>query len=339
MCVPDKPSAVRKGLAAAGAIVPGLLVHGTGHFITGQTRTGFVLLGAETLGVGLGIGGVAAIAVTGASRRLITPLVLGAVTGGALLFLPVLADLYGVLAPEGGTGSPPTTLPSLETRLGLAYVHDPNFAYNLFVTPGLDVRLRSLRLSASGFFALDDANARTRAAAAYRFFGPGPRGSKVPKDGSYLDIEFALTNHDYGSEGFSVTTGELNLLGRLDLVRVGPTMRGSFAELGLGIGYAVSQYAGFGSEANDILTPRFAFGMYLGHSGYPRGEVMAYYEHRHDGFGGGFKSPGLGSGIAGHIGLGGRIFASQRWGVAFDAHAGSAYVGQASMLFRYGGNP
>jgi hypothetical protein len=338
-CVPDKPSSRRKGLSVAGAIVPGLAVHGTGHLIAGQTRTGLALLGAEGLGGALAIGALGATAATGATRRFIAPLVFGMVIGGALLIIPALADLYGVLAPEGGTGSPPITLASLESRIGIMYVHDPNFAYSVFVTPGLDVRMRSVRVSAMGFFALDDANARTRAALAYRFFGPGPRGSDVAKDGSYLDVEFALTNHDYASNGFSVTTGEVNLAGRLDLWRVGPTLRGSFAELGLGFAYAAHRYPGIGTEANDLLTPRFAFGMYLGHSGYPRGELAAYYEHRHDGFAGGMKSRGLGSGVIGSFGLGGRVYVSRRWGIAFDAHGGSAYVGQLSLLFRYGGNP
>jgi hypothetical protein len=253
--------------------------------------------------------------------------------------IPALADIYGMLAPEGGTGSPPRTLPAIETRLGFAYVYDPNFAYGWFVAPGLDVRMRSFRLSALAHFALDDDNARMRAAVAYRFFGPGPRGTSAAKDGSYLDAEFALTNHDYKSNGFSVTTGELNVQGRLDLVRVGPTLRGSFAELAFGFAYAAHRYAGIGTAVNDLLTPRFAFGMYLGHTGYPRGEVAAYYDHRHDGFAGGMKMRGLGSGIAGNFGFSGRIYPSRVWGFAFDAGAGSAYVGQASLLFRYGGNP
>lgn len=338
-CVPEKLSPTRRGLSVAASFVPGVVVHGSGHLLAGQTKTGLTLLGLEGLGVALAIGGLAGTAATGATRRFIAPMVLGLVAGGALLMIPALADIYGMLAPEGGTGSPPLTLPALETRLGFAYVYDPNFAYGLFVTPGLDVRMRGLRVSAAGYFALDDANARTRASIAYRFFGPGPRGTPIAKDGSFVDIEFALTNHDYASNGFSVTTGELNVEGRLDLVRVGPTLRGSFAELGLGIAYAAHRYAGIDTEVNDLLTPRFAFGMYLGHAGYPRGEVAAYYEHRHDGFAGGMKMRGLGSGIAGHFGFGGRLYASRTWGFAFDATAGSAYVGQASLLFRYGGNP
>ncbi len=338
-CFSVKLSPTRRGLSVAASFVPGVVVHGSGHLLSGQTRTGLRLLGLEGLGVALAISGLAGAAATGATRRFIAPMVLGLVAGGALLMIPALADIYGMLAPEGGTGSPPLALPAIETRLGFAYVYDPNFAYGLFVTPGLDVRKRALRVSFDGYFALDDANTRTRASIAYRFFGPGPRGTPTPKDGSYLDLEFALTNHDYASNGFSVTTGELNIEGRLDLVRIGPTLRGSFAELGLGVAYAAHQYTGIRTEVNDLLTPRFAFGMYVGHAGYPRGEVAAYYEHRHDGFAGGMKMRGLGSGIAGHFGFGGRVYASRAWGFAFDATAGSAYVGQASVLFRYGGNP
>ena len=333
------PSGGRKALAVAASIVPGGLVHGAGHLVLGETRTGLMLLGTEGLGVVLIVAGLGGAAATGATRRFIGPIVLGTVAGAAIFFLSALADVYGVLAPEGGTGSPPIFLPSVETQLGLTFVHDPNFAYNAFLTPGVDLRSGSIRLSALGFFALDDTNARARISAAYRFFGPRPNTSERARDGSYLDVEFALTNHSYGAEDFSVTTGELNLLGRLDFARIGPTLRGSFAELGIGIAYAAHRYPGIGVEANDLLTPRMAFGMYLGHSGYPRGEAMAYYEHRHDGFAGGFKSPGLGSGIAGHFGAQTRLFFSPRWGALFDVQGGSALVGRASLLFRYGGNP
>ncbi len=337
--VEKSPSTARKALSVAGAVFPGALVHGTGHLVLGHTRTGLVLLGAEGLGVGLIVGSIGLVAASGATRRFVGPLVLGAVTGAALFFVPALADLYGVLAPEGGTGAPPTFLPWFESQIGLTFVHDPNFAYNAFLTPGIDLRAGSVRLSALGFFALDDTNARTRVAGAYRFLGPRTANDARAPDGSYLDLELALTNHSFGTEGFSVTTGELNLLGRLDLARVGPTLRGSFAELGLGFAYAAHRYPGIGVEANDLLTPRVAFGMYLGHSGYPRGEAMVYYDHRHDGFAGGWKTPGLGSGIGGHVGLQTRLYMSPRWGALLDAQGGSAYVGRLSLLFRYGGNP
>jgi len=321
------------------AILPGLVVHGAGHLALGQTRTGLSLLGLEGGGLGLIGLGLGLTAVTGATRRFIGPFVLGLVAGGALFTVSTLADIYGVLAPKGGTGSPPSILPALETQLGFAYVYDPNFSYHTFVVPGVDLRRGHLRLSALGFFGLDHTNARTRAELAYRFVGPLARDGARAADGSYLDAELAVTNHSYTAEGFAVTTGEVNFEGRLDLARIGPTLRGSFAELGLGIALAAHRYEGFGVEANELLTPRFAFGIYLGHTGYPRGEATLYYEHRHDGYAAGLKMHGLTSGMAGHFGLGSRLYFSPRWGTSFDVQAGSAFVSLVSLLFRYGGNP
>ncbi|WP_438026660.1 hypothetical protein [Sorangium sp. So ce233] len=329
----------RRALAAAGAVIPGLLVHGTGHFLLGEGRTGLSLLALGGAGAGLMIGGLGGAAVTGASRRVIAPIVLTTVTGAGLFGITLLADLYGVLAPEGGTGSPPSALPWVETQLGLAYVYDPTFAYRTFVVPGMDLRLRSLRLSGSGWFALNDDNARLRAEAAYRFLGPGTPDGPRAADGSFLELEAALTHHRYTSDGFSTITGEVTLQGRLDLAHIGPTLRGSFAEMGWGIGLEAYRNGRRPFEGNELLTPHFAFGMYLGHEGYPRGEAKVVYEHRHDGYAAGAKITGLGSGVPGHLGLQARLYASPRWGVLADVQAGSAYVGRLSLLMRPGGSP
>ncbi|WP_433932771.1 hypothetical protein AB3662_01260 [Sorangium cellulosum] len=329
----------RRALAATGAVVPGLLVHGTGHFLLGEGRTGMSLLALGGAGTGLMIGGLAGAAVTGASRRVIAPIVLTTVTGAGLFGITLLADLYGVLAPEGGTGSAPSALPWVETQIGLAYVHDPTFAYRTFVVPGMDLRLRSLRLSGAGWFALNDDNARLRAETAYRFLGPGTPDGPRAADGSFLEIEAALTHHRYTSDGFSITTGEVTLQGRLDLAHIGPTLRGSFAEMGWGIGVEAYRNGRRPHEGNELLTPHFAFGMYLGHEGYPRGEAKVVYEHRHDGYAAGAKLTGLGSGVPGHLGLQGRVYASPGWGVLAEVQAGSAYVGRLSLLLRPGGSP
>ncbi|WP_437795904.1 hypothetical protein [Sorangium sp. So ce693] len=329
----------RRALAAAGAVFPGVIAHGTGHLILGEPRTGCALLALEGAGAGLAVGGLAGAAASGASRRVIAPIVLTTVTGVGLFGISLLADLYGVLAPEGGTGSPPSSLPWIETQLGLAYVHDPTFAYRTFLVPGMDLRLSSVRLSGSGWFALNDDNARLRAEAAHRFIGPGTPDGPRAADGSFLEIEGALTHHRYTSDGFSITTGEVSLEGRLDLAHIGRTLRGSFAEMGWGIAIEGYRYGRRPLEGNELLIPRFAFGAYLGHAGYPRGEAKVVYDHRHDGYVGGAKLPGLGSGVPGHFGLEGRLYASPRWGLLADVKAGSAYVGRLALLFRSGDSP
>ncbi|WP_437834759.1 hypothetical protein [Sorangium sp. So ce1153] len=335
----QKTSTTRRALAAGGAVVPGALVHGTGHFLLGEKRTGLSLLALEGAGLGLVVGGLGGAAVSGASRRIIAPIVLATVTGAGLFGVSLLADIYGVLAPEGGTGSPPLALPWVETQLGLAYVHDPTFAYSAFLVSGMDLRLRSIRLSGSGWFALDDDNARLRAEGAYRFVGPGTPDGPRAADGSFLEIEGALTHHRYTSDDFSITTGEVTLQGRLDLAHIGRTLRGSFAEMGWGVAVEAYRYGRRPFEGNELLIPHFAFGMYLGHEGYPRGEAKVFYEHRHDGYAAGAKITGLGSGVPGHLGLQGRLYASPGWGVLADVQAGSAYVGRLSLLLRPGGSP
>jgi len=334
-------SATRKALAAGAAVFPGALAHGAGHFVIGQPQTGFRLLALEGVGLGVTVGGIAAIAATGASRRFIGPLIAGTVSGVGLFIIPALADLYGVLAPEGGTGSPPRAMPWLETQAGFRYVYDPTFAYRAFLVQGVDLRWRPFRLSSSAWFALDDANARIRTLGAFRFFGPETRDGAPAKDGSFLDIEGGFTHHRYASNGFSIGTFELSLQGRLDLGRIGPTLRGSFAEMEWGFALETYRYHALAAppELGELLLARFAFGAYLGHQGYPRGEAMVFYNHRRDGFVGGLKFPGVGAGVPGHFGLEGRMYLSPRWGLLLDMRVGSAYIGGLSLLFRYGGNP
>jgi len=337
---PRPISGHRKALALGGAFVPGLVAHGAGHFIAGDPQTGLRLLAIEGIGVGIAGGSLGVVAATGASRRFSGPLITLTMAGAGLFLISFLSDLYGVLAPEGGTGSPALSAPWVETQLGLRYVYNPVFAYRSFLVQAVDLRWGPLRLSPSGWFALDDRNARLRALAAYRITGPRPAGSESEpaRDGSYLDVEGAITHHRYGSEGFAITSGELALHGRLDMIRVSPSLAGSFAELTGGAAVDSDEYFGVTSEGNTFLLGRFGFGVYVGRPSYPRGEVMVYYDHRHDDFAAGWKMTGIGSGVGGHAGLEGKLYFNDQWGALAEAQVGSAYLGGVSILFRYGGS-
>jgi hypothetical protein len=332
-------SGSRKALATGATFVPGLIVHGSGHFVAGHRTTAFKLLGLEALGVGLAVGGLSVAAATGASRRFIEPVITVTMAGAGLLFMTFLADLYGVLAPEGGFGAAPLEMPWVETELGYRYVYNPTFSYGSFLVTSLDLRWRSLRLTPSGWFALDDQNARLRALAAHRFFGPKTPGSARPKDGSFIDVEGAITHHRYTSDGFSITSGEIALHGRLDMEHIGPTLKGSFAELTIGGAVNSDAYHGITTEGNSFLLGRFGYGIYIGRPAYPRGEVLVYYDHRHDDFAAGWKIPGVGGGVGGHVGAEGSLYFNDRWGALVDAQIGSALLAGASVLYRYGGEP
>lgn len=329
------PKYDRRPQAAAAAVVPGLVVHGAGHYVLGEPRTGHRLLLVEGIGVGGVLGGLAGLAITGASRRTVAPFALLTMAGSGLFLISTFADLYGVLAPAGARGEPLRTAPWVQTELGIRYVYDPNFAYRSFLVDGVEGRHHGFKLAARSWFALNDDNARFEGVVGYRFVGPRP-GERA-RDGSYVDVDFGAMHHRYGTERFTMTGAEVLVRGRLDLDRIGRTLRGSFAELGGGFGLQSYRYLGKVEEANTLLLGWFAWGFYVGArpSGVG-GEVMTFYDHRRDDFAGGMKLTGLGSGVPGHVGARGTYFFVPNWGATADAQIGSAFVGGLSFLFREG---
>jgi hypothetical protein len=325
--------------AVVAAVFPGVIAHGAGHFAGGNRGAAYRLLALEGLGLGGAVGGLAVLAATGASRRIAGPAAALTITGVALFAISGLADLYGVLAPAADRGQPLTTPPVMVSELGYRYVYDPVFRYRNFVFESIDARLGALRLSPSAWFALDDPNAMLRGVGALRLYGPGAGGEA--RDGSFVEVEAALTYHTFRSEGFRVWTGEASGLGRLDMARFERSLRGSFAELGVGwamagIGYDGLSFAQSG-DPSEMLLYRFAYGVYLGAPG--RGEARLYYDHRHDSFAAGLKVKGLGSGVAGHFGLDTSYFWGPSWGARLDAQIGSALVAGLSLLYRHGAVP
>jgi hypothetical protein len=331
----------RSALGTAAAVVPGLVVHGTGHLVIGESKTGLRLLAVEGVGIGALAAGFVPGLLSGASRPVIGPaLALGA-TGLGLIAISFLADVYGVVAPAGGVGEPFRVAPTLQVSLGYRYVYDPVFSFRNFVVQDIDYRTGPWRLHPSAWFALDDTTSRLAAQFAYRLSGPRPRCDSSPShDGSFLDIEAAITRYAFTSERFNTTSGELAIAGRLDMARVGPSLRGSFAEMSLGVAMQASSYAARGTTANvaERLLTRFAYGLYLGFAGAPRGEVAIYHESRQDGFVGGLKLPGFANGAIGpgHFGAMGQLFVTSQWGAAMEAAIGSAYVTGLSILYRQG---
>ncbi len=302
---------------------------GAGHLIAGEKRTGLRLLAIG----GAGLGGIAVagltLFVTGASRRYVAP-VTGLTIGSAGLFLgAILADVYGLVAPEGGFGSPPAAPATLEASLGYRHVHDPARAARAFTVADLELRRGRASAGGSMWLALDEAEVRVRARGAFRLL----RG----EGGSYLELEGALTHHRQGGDGVSTTLGELFVMGRLDLERVGPSLAGSFGELGVGYAAGAVRYHDLTTEQTDLLLGHIAFGFYLGHGAGAASEIAVTYDHRHDDFAAGFKAPGPASGPVGHFGLRFSWVGRAGWGVLAEGQVGSAWVGGVSLVHRRGG--
>jgi hypothetical protein len=342
----DRPLSLRRRTAAAvAAVVPGLVLHGSGHFVAGDRPTALRLLAIEAVGLGAVAGGIAVLALTGASRQLSAPIFSLPALGAGLLAISGLADLYGVLAPEGGRGTPVSFAPAIEERVGARYVYDPTVAYGFLLGPALDLRWRGLRLSPAAWLAAGEHNVRLTAEVAYRPFGPRPQtptpaapGAEPlrPLRGSYAEVVAGVRHHRYGPEAFDLTVLDVAGQGRVDLDWLVRTAAGSFAEWGWGLGLALTHYhTGAGeTDGAGLLLARFAYGIYLGRDTARRGEVMIYYDHRHDDYTGGLKLTGVGSGVAGHLGLDATWFFSEHWGVKLEAQVGSAYLGGLAVIHR-----
>ncbi|MCA9641975.1 MAG: hypothetical protein H6718_18265 [Polyangiaceae bacterium] len=327
-------------LATGLAIFPGAIVHGTGHFVAGRSETGRRLLLTEGIGLGLVLLGGGTLALTGAARDWVGPAAAVTIGGAGLVGLSFLADVWGVAMPDSwrsnGGGKAYST-----SRIGVSHVSDPQFAYERFLTAGFEQWLGPVRIAPSGYFGLDSQNERLRLALAPRVLGATP--GRPARDGSFVDVEVALTRHDFPSEGFLNTTFETSVLGRMDLQHFAPDLRGSFAEMGVGWGITRTAYdirglngATIEPDYTELLLFQLGFGAYFRGD---RGEWRAYYDHRHDDYAAGLLLHGLGSGVAGHFGLDVDYYfksrlLEDRLGVGFNAEVGSAYILGLSLLYR-----
>ena len=86
-----------------------------------------------------------------------------------------------------------------------------------------------------------------------------------------------------------------------------------------------------------LLLARFGFGVYLGGDSLPRGELLLYYDHRHDDFAGGFDQAFVG--IAGHVGVDAKLYLSEQLGLRTEVEVGGATLAGLSLLVREGVTP
>ncbi|MGC4086864.1 MAG: hypothetical protein QM756_02990 [Polyangiaceae bacterium] len=330
----DRPSPGKRAVAAGAAVVPGALLHGAGHYTLGARSTARDLLLFEALGLGMVLGGGSVIVLTGASRYLVGPAAGITVMGFGLFSTSMLADVYGSVSPDADAAQRRRPLlPRLETELGYRRVEDVQFAHHDFWAQGLRLNHGAFGFGWLGMFSLQADNARYRAEASYRFIDGLDR----------LELTAGFVRHAFLAERFSMTSGELSLLGRYDLARIGKTLSGAFAEFGLGYARGVIDYDLIGQrvpvDGYDLLLARFGFGVRLRGLSAAGSEALLYYDHRHDDFAAGLKVTGLGSGVAGHFGAQTKWYFNSSLGVLADVSVGSAWVFGASLLLRQGAKP
>lgn len=324
---PPPVSPARKAAAVSTAVVPGVLVHGTGHFVAKQPKTGRTLLAVGSGGLALGLASVVGIALTGASRRTTAPLATGLVLGIGAFALSFLADVYGVATPENARGAPLRVQPWFVAESGLLARYDRQFDGRVLVhqaVEGLIARRHNLRLDLD--VVPGDPSSRTRGMYGYRIVSSR-------RDNTYLALEGAALHQRFVQHGFYATTFEAALSGRYDLARVGPSLRGAFVSGRVGGAFSALASRNADVDADQFLLLRWGFGAYLGQG---RGELEAYYEHRRDTYVGGLLLDRGRSGYAGFLGAKANWYFTERFGVQADAQIGSALLAGLSVLFREG---
>jgi len=328
-----------RSLAAGLTIVPGAIVHGSGHYALGHEKTALALAVTELVGIALVGGGVATLLASGNSRNIAGPALAATVFGSGLFLGSFGADLYGTLATDGGAvDSTPRAPPRFESELGYRYVADPHFRYRHFLVESVALRQGRIRVAPSTWFATNSSNVRYRVEGAYRVLGLEP--GELGKLDDHWDVVLGGTYQRYLPERFRRSGIELALDARFDFSHFGDTLRGSFIDLALGYGVAKVTYDIQGlrvpADKDDLLLARVGLGVMLRGRASPGSEARVYYDHRHDDYAAGLLAAGRISGVFGKLGADLRWFFTPRVGVLCDAQVGSALVAGLSLLFREG---
>ncbi len=320
-------------LSVAGAVFPGVLLHGSGSWLMGDAEVARCLMLTEGVGVGMLFGSMTGIALTGASRVIVGPLAASSVLGAGLFGVTWLADIYHVSVPleyRGSFRKPPTT----ESFLGYVGVAHPQFSMGHLVEHGAALRFERLRLSYLGRYDPAAFFGSLNAEGGYRLWAGG-RHASGRLDGSSLDLSLAFWRREFLEEDFRTRSVEARATLRTDTERLMPSFPGAFTELE--IGYArrsTDLLLGFAQQEDSMLIAGASFGAYLPGDGVRGGEAELYYNHRHDGLVGGMLASGLGSGVLGRVGLRAHYFVGEHMGLGASARVGSAWVLGLNLRFR-----
>lgn len=322
----DAPRPKRRAPAIGAAVVPGLLLHGSGHWVAGERATARRMLAIEAAAIAAIGAGLVPLAL--ANRRTSWPAIPLVVSGTGVLIGNWLGDLYGSAGAADLLGRPAERGPDIAIQSGYGFVHDPRLQTGSFGVLGAEGRLGRWGAAAGAWLGRD--NQRISAGGDRRILG-SPRGT-----GSHLELRGRVRYHRY-AEDFTIAGAEVEVGGRLDLARLAPTLAGSFAELSTGLGLDVVDYRIEGIETDvwDALVGGFAWGLYLGAG---RGEARVFYDHRRDGFAAGLATGNRGNGFLGHFGAELDLRLAGPWGLHASTAIGSAWVAHLALRYSIGGS-
>lgn len=318
----------RRALATAASIVPGVMVHGSGHWVAGDRRTARRLAIAEGIGLGMVVLGQLPLRLSGGAPEAAPGLVL-LIPGGAVLLTSWFADIYGAAggAAIGGRGR--RAPPRFELETGALFLADPQTDTDYAATFGGSAWHENGHASVSAWVgaAAWDVSGDLGA----RLLGGSP--GRPGRDASHLDLVLGAGEQRFDDEGFRIASTEISARGRYDLARFAATLAGSFATLEAGLVHEHIRYrsAAGSIDRQTLLDARLGFGIYLGADA----EIELYYDHRRDALAGALLLEVGTNGLLGHVGA--RVEAYRgRWGVGGSVEAGSAWVTRLSLIARLG---
>ena len=314
-------------LATGAAFVPGLLLHGSGHFALGERRSAYGLLAMEGAGlVGL-IGGIGLLAAAGGSEKLAALYVPMAVSGLGLFAVSFLADVVGVVH---GRGPWPEPIVPAGITIRAGYVGLFGSKHSFQNLGELGVAWQSERLVLQGRATLQPQGdySEYRCLAGWRLWAPAD--DPVTR----LSIVGDLARQGFYSEGFAITTfrafGEL----RWNLGSLVPTMQNAWLLGRLGWGFEAFDFTG--TSADDDGLPFMVAELGLGLMASDRVEVELAYRQRKGELPGGMPlSNGL-AGFAGMVELRGRVAVGRGWALVTGAKLGTGvmpWLAVESQLF------
>ena len=322
-----KVSTQRRIAAVTVAIVPGIVVRGAGAWLVGERRTAKRLAAMAAIGIGGAAIGGGPVGISGGYPPTV-PLVPILIAGAGLAFTSWWADI-AVAAGLREAGVPLAPAP-WAFELATVWQHDAHRERG-FLRAGARVDFDRIGLGGSAMIDAENQLRIGEGETRVRILGARPTGTVVTS-GSRLSARIGVRASDDEDDRVSMVTGEVEVIGRLDLVRIDRALRGSFLQLSTGVGVERTRYPNAVADTNSVLLGTFAWGTYLGE----RGEASLYYDHRRDSLQGGIAAFRA-AGFVGSVGAYADVLVAPRLAIRAQFDLGSSYL--ATVGFRYQGGP
>jgi hypothetical protein len=314
-----EPTRKRRTLAVAASVVPGALIHGSGHYVLGERRTARRLLKMEGVGLGLLGAGGALMGISGTDENLSVLFVPLMVSGGTIVAGSFLADLLGVALPSSASDAAasrpgwPRPDAIAATSVGYRYVLHPALAVDHVARASGALRLGGLRLAVAAEAGAHGTYRAQEMVTAYRL-------PWRPLASSSLEVGFDVAHRELPNDGVGSTPMSIWAEAVWDLRDRVPRLPGAYARGRLGLGVELIDYgaiAGWLDEVGPFVAATAGLGLRLG-----RVDAELFYDHRKDGLpGGGFfgRLPGM----LGSLGVASRLRLPHKWAFTGEARYGT----------------